>query len=102
MSHEPPRKPDRVDRLGKMSVSTWNNPVDKNGTQADRFTFSIQKRYLDRDTQTYQTAQSYYLDDLPALIAILEVVLQRHLGASSVTRSDVDFDPASLDAVNEA
>jgi hypothetical protein len=58
MSYEPPRKPEKVDRLGKMSVSTWNNPVEKNGKQTDRPSFSIQKRYLDRDTQTYRTAQS--------------------------------------------
>lgn len=64
MSSEEKKEPIRKFRAKTVSAAVWENQVEVDGERKTRFSVSIDKRYLDAATNTWQSSSSFFADDL--------------------------------------
>jgi hypothetical protein len=66
------RKPEWKFALGLISAAVWANSVQgPNGENRTVRSVTIQRRYFDRQDNTWKTATSFGVGDLPALKRVL-------------------------------
>ena len=62
------RAPFKTFRAGKISISLWQNEAEYEGRTFTQYTTKIQKRYLNKQTDEWETTEYLYPQDLPNLI----------------------------------
>ena len=82
------KAPYKTFKAGRMSVALWKTEVGgKDGTSIQH-TLKIQKRYRDKQTDQWKTAEYLYPADLPKLI----ICAQKAFEFISLTEVDNDGD----------
>ena len=76
MSYEKPQPPEKefsaVGICVVISAAVWRNEIERDGRMIVRFSVRLKKRYYDRDTQSWQDANSFFPEDLPKVRLVVE------------------------------
>ena len=81
---EETRPPFKTFRAGKMSVALWRNEVEQEDRIYVQYSLRIQKRYRDKQTNEWKTAEYLYPTDLPHLIICAQTAFE------SIALTEVD------------
>jgi hypothetical protein len=73
---EEKRPPFKTFRAGRMSVALWRNEVEQDDRIFVQYSLRIQKRYRDKQTNEWKTAEYLYPTDLPHLIICAQKVFE--------------------------
>jgi len=83
---EEKRPPFKTFRAGKMSIAIWRNEVEQGDRTFVQYSIKIQKRYRDKETDEWKTAEYLYPTDLPHLIICAQKAFE------SISMTEVDND----------
>jgi len=65
---EEKKPPFKTFRAGKMSLALWQREVEQEDRTYVQYSIKIQKRYREKQTDEWKTAEYLYASDLPNLI----------------------------------
>jgi hypothetical protein len=65
------KMPERKFRAGGISTTIWENEVEHDGKKTSYFTISIERNYLDKKTNQWQSTNSMRVTDLPKAILVI-------------------------------
>jgi len=67
-----PNKPVKTFRCkGGITAAVWQNQVERAGKTSTRFSVTVEKRYRDRNDDTWRTSSSLFAEDLPKVQLVL-------------------------------
>ena len=69
-------KPEKVFRIGSVSVSVFVNEIDVEGGTRRIRNVNLQRRYRDSDDGEWKSTSSFGLGELPQLAAVLDLAMQ--------------------------
>ena len=70
------KPPFKTFRAGKMSVALWRNEIEQKGRTYVQYSLKIQKRYREKQTDEWKTAEYLYPSDLPHLIICAQAAFE--------------------------
>ena len=72
MSNPQSQKPEKTFRIGGVTAAVWCHHRQIEGLTVTSYNVTAGNRYLDKDTNTWQDSSTFFAEDLPRLILVLQ------------------------------
>lgn len=92
---QPPQRPEKEFRAGTITAAIWRHENERDGQTVIARTIRLQKRYKDRDTQTWQDSEFLFPEDLPKVELVVRAAYEYIMLKQRDPNAQHDVDPAA-------